>query len=114
MPAAEAIDLLAPGMQLAVERRASTTPRVAPANLRQFETTERRSCRRRAGGRRPAAAHADELSEGLATVGPVARCRSTLEDTLGILVEPDNKGLDPADKGATALRGTMSALLDPL
>jgi TP901 family phage tail tape measure protein len=116
---AEAMDLLAPGMQLAAVTGQSLneTTSALLANLRQFglDTSEAGRAADALAAADLAAAHgAAELSEGLATVGPVARAAGlTLEDTLGILVELDNKGLDPADKGATALRGTMSALLDP-
>src|SRR5690606_18858254 len=57
---------------------------------------------------------AAELSEGLAVVGPVARAAGfSLEDTTAILVELNNAGLSAADEAATALRGTLAALLDP-
>lgn len=115
----DAIRLLAPGMQLAVVTGQSLNDatRKLLANLRQFglETTEAQRAADALAAADLAAAHgAAELSDGLATVGPIARAAGmSLEDTLGILVELDNKGLDPADKGATALRGTLAGLLDP-
>src|SRR5690606_12257886 len=57
---------------------------------------------------------AAELSEGLRVVGPVARAAGIeLEDITGILVELSNAGLPAADMAATALRSTLSQLLNP-
>lgn len=117
--ASEAMNLLAPGMQLATitgESLNDTTSRLL-ANLRQFglDTTEAgRAADALARADLLAANSAKELSEGLAVAGPVAHAAGIgFEDLLGILIELDNKGMNPADVGATALRGTLSALLDP-
>lgn len=117
--ATEAMNLLAPGMQLATitgDSLNDTTSRLL-ANLRQFglDTTHAaRAADALARADLLAANSAKELSEGLAIVGPIgAAAGFAFEDLLGILVELDNKGMNPADIGATALRGTLSALLDP-
>lgn len=86
-------------------------------NLRQFGVGVDQAARfgdalAKAGGE--AAGDVASLSEGLATVGVVAKAAGfDLEDTLGVLVELDKKGLDAAQEGATGLRTVLSALADP-
>jgi TP901 family phage tail tape measure protein len=61
-----------------------------------------------------AAGSAADLSKGLATVGPAATAaNATLFETLGLLVELDNKGLTAAEIGATGLRNVFASLADP-
>jgi Phage-related minor tail protein len=55
-----------------------------------------------------------ELSKGLNVVGGTAsEADFTLEQTLGALVELDQKGLDPAEEGATGLRSALNAIAGP-
>lgn len=114
-----ATDLMVPGMQLAVltGQSLNETTSLLLGNLRQFglETTEAvRVADALAAADLRAASGVQQLSEGLAVVGPVAAAAGlSIEDTLGILIELDNKGMNPAQEGATGLRSALSALLDP-
>lgn len=116
---AQAMDLMVPGMQLAVltGQDLNETSTLLLGNLRQFglQTTEAaRVADALAAADLRAANGVRELSEGLAVVGPVAAAAGlSIEDTLGLLVELDNKGMDPATVGATGLRAALAALLDP-
>ena len=117
--ASDALKLLVPGLKLANVTGASLTESTSGllGNLRQFGLTADdagRAADQLAKADLAAAHGVAELSDGLATVGPVAHTAGlSFSDTLGILVELDNKGLDPADKGATGLRSALTALLDP-
>lgn len=114
-----AMNLLTPGMQLATVtgQTLNETTMLLLGNLRQFGLGVEdagRAADALAEADLAAAESARELSEGLGVVGPVAAAAGfSLEDTLGILVELSNKGMSAASVGATALRGTLSALLDP-
>ena len=119
LDARSALNLLAPGMQLASVTGGdlNETTTLLLTNLRQFRLDASEAGRvadALAVADLNASESAKELSQGLSVVGPVARAAGfSLEDTLGILVELNNAGLGAADVGATALRGTLSALLDP-
>jgi TP901 family phage tail tape measure protein len=55
-----------------------------------------------------------ELSDGFRVVGSTAKAANIdTADLLGRLVELDNKGLNPAQEGATGLRTVLATLLDP-
>jgi hypothetical protein len=57
---------------------------------------------------------AGEFLEGVGDIGDqLAGAGFALEEVLGILVELDNKGLDPAEKGSRALSSVISALSSP-
>ncbi|GAA5437739.1 phage tail tape measure protein (plasmid) [Deinococcus aquaticus] len=61
-----------------------------------------------------AASGAKELMEGLAVVGPLAdKANFSLEETVGILVALDNKGLKASTVGANAFRAVLMALASP-
>lgn len=119
LDARSALNLLAPGMQLASVTGGdlNETTTLLLTNLRQFRldaSDAGRVADALAVADLNASESAKELSQGLSVVGPLARAAGfSLEDTLGILVELNNAGLGAADVGATALRGTLSALLDP-
>src|SRR5690606_3557927 len=90
---AQAMDLMVPGMQLAVltGQDLNETSTLLLGNLRQFglQTTEAaRVADALAAADLRAANGVRELSEGLAVVGPVAAAAGlSIEDTLGLLVE---------------------------
>lgn len=117
--AKDALVLLATGTKLASaeNEELSGSTALVLANLRQFRLDATDAARvgdALAQAGLLAAGTARDLSEGLSTVGPVARAAGlTLEQTLGILVDLDNNGLEAADRGATALRSTLAALADP-
>lgn len=117
--ASQAMELLAPAMKLASVTGQSLTgaAELLLQNLRQFglgAADASKAADALAQADLLSASNAQRLSEGLATVGPVAKAAGlSLEQTLGILVDLSNKGLDPADRGATGLRSALSTLLDP-
>lgn len=117
--AREGLDLLAPAMQLANitgDDLNATAARLL-GNLRQFGLSASDAAKagdELATADLAASKGAKELSEGLATVGPLAKTAGlSLAQTLGILVELDQKGLNPAQEGATGLRAVLAALLGP-
>ncbi len=57
---------------------------------------------------------ASEFLEGIANAGDqLAAFGFTLDEGLALLIEMDNKGFSPADKGARALSGALSAIGSP-
>lgn len=117
--ASEAMTLLKTGTRLASAENQNLTDSTGLVlkNLRQYSLGVDQAARvgdALAAAGNVASGSAADLSNGLATVGTVAKASGlSLEETLGLLVNLDNKGLDAAEEGATGLRSVLAALSKP-
>lgn len=113
-----ALKLLPASMQLAIESDQSfqSASTLLLTNLREFGMGANEASR--AAGALGVASlrardNAQGLSEGLATVGPLAKQAGlSFEETLGALVTLSNTGLNAADMGSRALRTDITHLLN--
>ena len=117
--AGTALKLLAPAMRLAsvTGETLNDTTALLLQNLRQFgldATDAAKAADELARADLLSADSASGLSRGLSTVGPLAKAAGlSLAQTLGILTDLSNKGLEPAGRGATGLRSALTQLLTP-
>lgn len=123
LESADALKVAATGYKIAGAEgtRLVETNTLLLATLRQFgkDGPEAAAAAARFGdvfakGSIQAASGAKELMEGLAVVGPLAdKANFSLEETVGILVALDNKGLKASTIGANAFRAVLMALASP-